>query len=361
MSGIKTMKTNPKITIITVTYNAQEHLESTIKSIIEQDYPDVEFIIIDGGSTDGTLDIIKKYEKSIDFWVSEPDKGIYDAMNKGIEKANGEYLCFLGAGDTLRKKILKNIEPNLKFKSELLYGKVFKEKKGYDSTGEHDKYQICFGNICHQAILYHRSVFDIIGKYSLEYPLCADYEFNIRCYADERIEKNYIDLTISNFMEGGVSDNNIDMKFKEDREKLILKYLGEKYFDLFKLYESYNLPNTPYSTNDKFWIKEDLITLVNSNSQKQIAIFGVGGFGKKIFKFIEENNKRFQKNISVKYFFDNDEKKWGTSVCDVKIVEPKSTNFDQVEKIIIASFPGRYEIKKQLLSDGVCSSKIIQL
>ena len=93
------MNTPPLITIITVAYNAVKDIENTILSVLNQTYPNIEYIIIDGGSTDGTLDIIKKYEDKISYWVSEPDKGIYDAMNKGIVKANGDYLFFLGADD----------------------------------------------------------------------------------------------------------------------------------------------------------------------------------------------------------------------------------------------------------------------
>jgi len=83
------MKNKPLISIVTVVYNGEEFLEETIKSVVSQTYKNIEYIIIDGGSTDGTVDIIKKYEDKIDYWVSEPDSGIYDAMNKGIDKASG--------------------------------------------------------------------------------------------------------------------------------------------------------------------------------------------------------------------------------------------------------------------------------
>lgn len=92
---------NLKISIITVSYNAAKTIEQTIQSVVNQTYDNIEYIIIDGGSTDGTVDIIKKYEDKIAYWVSEPDKGIYDAMNKGILKASGEYIYFLGADDWL--------------------------------------------------------------------------------------------------------------------------------------------------------------------------------------------------------------------------------------------------------------------
>lgn len=90
----------PLISIITVVYNGAKHIEKTISSILEQTYDNVEYIIIDGGSTDGTLDIIKKYQHAIDYWVSEPDNGIYDAMNKGISLATGDYIHLLNSDDS---------------------------------------------------------------------------------------------------------------------------------------------------------------------------------------------------------------------------------------------------------------------
>ena len=121
------MNTSPKFTIITVTYNAAHWLERTILSILSQSYPNIEYIIIDGASTDGTIGLIKQYAPGISFWISEPDQGIYDAMNKGLQHATGDYVWFLNAGDTFpNADTLQRIATKIGKKKELpdvIYGK----------------------------------------------------------------------------------------------------------------------------------------------------------------------------------------------------------------------------------------------
>ena len=105
---------NPKISVITISYNNKEGLEKSLKSVTSQDYKDFEYIVIDGGSNDGSKEILEKYSDKINYWVSEPDKGIYNAMNKGIEVANGEYLLFINSGDELFSSgILTEVVPEL--------------------------------------------------------------------------------------------------------------------------------------------------------------------------------------------------------------------------------------------------------
>ena len=95
------MQLQPTFSIITITYNAVRLVEQTLLNVLSQSYPNIEYIVIDGGSTDGTVDIIRRYESGLAYWVSEPDKGIYDAMNKGLQKATGDYVWFINAGDSL--------------------------------------------------------------------------------------------------------------------------------------------------------------------------------------------------------------------------------------------------------------------
>jgi len=174
----------PVVSIITVVFNAVNTIEATIKSVINQTYENIEFIIIDGGSTDGTIDIIKKYRDRIAYFVSEPDEGIYDAMNKGIKQSTGDWLYFLGADDELRNnKALELIFDNKELLIRdyfLIYGNII-----YD-TGEvfisKLNSTIKLGNtIHHQGAFYKRILFNsfIYDSSLREY---ADYELNLRIY-----------------------------------------------------------------------------------------------------------------------------------------------------------------------------------
>lgn len=188
-----------KISIITVCFNAVSTLEKTILSVLNQSYPNIEYIIIDGGSTDGSVDVIKKYADRLFYWVSEPDKGIYDAMNKGTSIATGDFLYFIGADDDLTSPIvLSSIAENLKGKNTIYYGKVrfIPSHKIYGPKINKLKFSI--KNIPHQAIFYPKNVFKKY-KYNSSYPIYADYMLNVICYLDKSFEFHYMNEIICNF------------------------------------------------------------------------------------------------------------------------------------------------------------------
>lgn len=220
----------PKISVITVVYNGARTLEATIESVVMQTYFNLEYIIVDGGSTDETLSIIKKYEGQITRWVSEKDEGIYDAMNKGIDLAGGDYIVFMGADDVfLNKETVANVfAQEAARQADLVYGNVISDSFVGEYDGVFDFPKLLDRNICHQAIFYRKPLFQQLGKYNKKYRALADWEFNIRCFLQPGIRLQFVNQVVAKFGVGGVSAAH-DPQFLRDiiiPEKLRL--LNEK-------------------------------------------------------------------------------------------------------------------------------------
>lgn len=227
-----------KITIITVCYNSVLDIEKTIASVIKQKYKNIEYIIIDGGSTDGTLSIIKAYENKINnlIYISEPDNGIYDAMNKGIELSTGEYLYFLNAGDELIEGAINKIIKNLNEKYDIAYGNIIKINSDIKEKVEYSKYyhyKLLIGRtICHQAMFIKKTVFKKIGKFDLKFKLASDYEFILRLLK-YRGTFRYLNIDIVKYDLQGLSskpENRVTL-YREYKAS-IEKNLGKTYCKL---------------------------------------------------------------------------------------------------------------------------------
>ena len=211
--------------IVTPTYNCGTKVVRTINSVLSQDDDLWEYIVIDGNSVDGTQREIEKFDARVRF-VSEPDLGVYDAMNKGIEMARGKYIYFLGAGDTLRPNALRNLAGSMPAgELAFIYGNVYWVDESFIYGGEFDKLRLETYNICHQAIFYERTIFDVIGRYELDYKILADYVFNIKCFGNDRIQKTYLDYVVANFEGGGQSALQKDAALIEALPRLIEEYL----------------------------------------------------------------------------------------------------------------------------------------
>ncbi len=195
---------NEKVTIITVTYNAGNLLERTILSVINQTYTNIEYIIIDGGSTDNTVDIIKQYEDKISYWISEPDKGIYFAMNKGIQKATGEWINFMNAGDTfVSRTTIQNVMDNVNKNTELIYGNhVCDGTIGSVKDRKITQLMPC----CHQS-LFVKTILMKQNLYNTFYQISADYDFILKMYQSGK-KFQYIEEPIANYLREGFSDQN---------------------------------------------------------------------------------------------------------------------------------------------------------
>ena len=200
----KSYESKPLISVVTVVYNGEEHLEQTIKSVLDQGYDNVEYIIIDGGSNDGTLEIIKKYESAIDYWVSEPDGGIYDAMNKGASLCSGDYVAFLNADDWYSDSTLQSvIELISSSQIDFVYGDLnFVHSDGSISVWR--------GNVGHNGThIPHPSSFirtTLLYKYGFDqkYKIAADYELSVKLFS-KNVKTAYLPKVLANFRDGGSS------------------------------------------------------------------------------------------------------------------------------------------------------------
>lgn len=216
-----------KFSVVTVTFNAVKTVEETIKSVSSQNNVDIEYIIIDGNSTDGTVEIIKSHSSEISYWISEPDKGIYDAMNKALNVATGDYLIFMGADDVFYEtNTLEKVKSQIDDETCIYYGRVVEKNSGNLSRGPvKNALDLCRVNISHQSIFYPRFIYKA-QKYQLKYRIYADYVYNLELYAKYQKNFRYIDQIITVFNENGASGQRNDIAFEKDRCKIASDLFG---------------------------------------------------------------------------------------------------------------------------------------
>lgn len=224
---------HPKFSIITVTYNAGAVLEDTIQSVITQTYRNVEYIIVDGGSKDHTLDIINRYREHIHTLVSEPDKGLYDAMNKGIRLATGDYLCFLNAGDELHEDDTLQLMVHSITGTELpdvLYGETaIVDEEGHFlrmrrlSAPENLNWKSFKDGmiVCHQAFFPRR---ELAEPYDLRYRFSADFDWCIRIMKKSHTLHN-THLTLIDYLNEGMTTRNHRASLHE-RFRIMCRHYG---------------------------------------------------------------------------------------------------------------------------------------
>ena len=233
-----------KISIITIVYNNSECIEDCINSVLKQTYPNVEYIIIDGGSKDNTVEIINKYKDKISYFISEKDNGLYDALNKGIEAATGDIIGILHSDDLFfNNDTLSNIVSAFeKSKADLVYAKgQYVErsntnlvKRIYPSKPFRKRY-LYFGWIpLHTTIYVKKEIFDNYGKYQTNYKIASDYEISLRWFFNDKIKKIFLNDWVVKMRLGGKSTTISLQKLKSNEDlKIISKYNLLGYFTLF--------------------------------------------------------------------------------------------------------------------------------
>jgi glycosyltransferase involved in cell wall biosynthesis len=215
----------PKFSIITVSLNSKDTIEATIQSVLNQKFTNYEYLIIDGGSKDGTLDILEKYQtQGALTYLSEPDAGIYYAMNKGVKQSKGDWIYFLGSDDIFfDESVLHDVYINVKSSIvEVIYGNVKFLHSGVTYDGFFDHEKISTKNICHQALFVNKTVYDKIGLFNTEYKMSADFEFNLR-WMGLNIPSLYLNRTIAIYNELGLSGKIWDKVFYYDFNNLLIK------------------------------------------------------------------------------------------------------------------------------------------
>jgi glycosyltransferase involved in cell wall biosynthesis len=214
------------VSIITAARNCAAKIDKTVQSVLSQDTALCDYLLVDGASTDDTVARAASYSGRVSV-ISEPDQGIYDALNKGIRRTSGHYLYFLGAGDALRQNAIAGVAPLLDDAPlSFLYGNVWCAPQKLVYYGRFSKSDLVIRNLCHQAVFYHRSLFERFGLFDLRYRIAADWVFNIRCFGDPKVKVRYTDSVIADFEGGGVSSGVEDAQFLADLPALVRDELG---------------------------------------------------------------------------------------------------------------------------------------
>ncbi len=236
----KSYKDKPLVSIITVVFNGEQYLEQTIKSVINQSYDNVEYIIIDGGSSDGTVDSIKKYEDKIDYWVSEKDNGVYDAMNKGLMLSEGEMIGIINADDWyIMDAISKSVLALKKSGADYSIGNI---QKIPSKIVARPIYPLITGKIYQEMMYPHisafikKTVYKKVGLFDTRYMISADFDMALRIHI-ENFRSIYIDTTLAMIMEGGISS---DTKSKKEYLQIVISHGKNSAIGLCNIWLAYD-------------------------------------------------------------------------------------------------------------------------
>ena len=235
-----------KYTIITINYNNGKELRRTIESVINQTFRDVEYIIIDGGSTDDSVDIIKQYAEHIDFWISERDRGVYNAMNKGLKRAHGEFVIFMNSGDSFYSpNVIEEIDRQIS-DTDILFGNVCDSASGKVYGGIKAGSEVTFLTLkkeilCHQGTFYRRAIFER-HPYDESLKLIADWKVNVQAIVFDNCKVKVVDTIIANYDVTGMSSTQSKLH-AEERQKVMSELFPERILkDYEHLYTESEMP-----------------------------------------------------------------------------------------------------------------------
>lgn len=348
-----------KISIVTVCLNSEKTLEKAMESVFSQNYQNLEYIVIDGGSRDGTLDIIHKYEDRLSFWCSSPDRGIYDAMNKGIDHSQGDIIAFLNSDDWYEggafNAVLGAFECT---KADIVFGDysyvtengiIYKNNKYFELS------KMKIGRvICHQSMFFRRELFDIYGRFDLKYSIASDYAWTLNAY-NHGVCFSYVSENICYFTRGGISTNDKTRHLcMEEIKKIAINAIKKEeeaiYLPLIEEMCSCVSNNMMEATD----LAERLVKLGQAecnmkeilSSPKALVLFGSGYYAEVCIRICEVLG------LEIVGIVDNDQRKWGSKLHDIVI---HNTTFLEDAKgriILISSILYEKEIAQQLEQMG---------
>lgn len=336
-----------KISIITVCLNSEQTIEQTIQSVINQNDSDYEYIIVDGKSTDNTLNIIDKYKNKISAIVSEHDNGIYDAMNKGIALATGEIIGIINSDDwyepgTFRevKKCFQNSDAELVYGNMNLIFDSEMKKTLVPKDLEKIRYEM---EVPHPTVFIKKEIYEKYGKYNTQYRIAADYELILRLYV-AGVKFLHCNKTFADFRMSGVSCRQEELTTKEtlliSREYLSYAPVNRREYYKNIIMHRWDIWKFERILKDSTAILFDILNKkLGVGGLDDLVIFGAGDWGKKVYKIL------CQSGVRPIYVVDNDTKKWGDTENDIRVMSPESLKTFKGELLIIAK-----EFSKEILS-----------
>ena len=329
-------KSNPRVSIITVVLNDAKTIENAIKSVFMQSYENIEYIVIDGLSTDGTQEIIEKNSAGIACYISERDSGIYYAMNKGIQNATGDIIGILNADDWYEKDAVEEAVSFFVNNPETMV--VGGRSRQHDSDGRTTISNIFPMDVVwkhmpfpHPASFVRKDVYDKYGLYDTSYRICADYDFVFRLYANN-VKVEMADSVWVNFRLGGASTSDY-IRTAQESNDIRIKY-GELYPDLIdqeelKLTCDREL-SYAYLLESVYRKKKLLADLLKSSYPEGVSIYGFGIWGRMITDFCLKNE------IKVRRIFDRNSELWGTDYCGIQLISPQEIGKSINDRLLIA-------------------------
>lgn len=275
-----------KISVITIVLNDAEHIEQTMLSVLNQtSFDSIEYIVIDGDSTDGTWEIVQRYSEKLSYACSEKDNGIYYAMNKGLSHATGDVVLFLNSGDWLENDhIIAKVINAYEKDTDILYGRVYRVhneiKDGYVCMADvhMDLNEIYYDNVfCHQGMFIRRRLFDTIGFFDLQYRVFADYDWNLKAY-NAGVKIKIISDVVANYRTGGLSGQT-NVKSVTEKNSIVTKHLtGDEEFKRIMRRRWLKRDGRIFA---KTMLKNEPLTLCEFfNINKQYYVWGIGYYGK---------------------------------------------------------------------------------